>query len=119
MRIAEHVYTSQDDIDRIQSVIGELFNGAHVALRLEDGSEVRGIVAHKPTIQQFYDRQGREGSNATVRLETPALDDPEAAGWIDLFLDRVAGVRHLDRHELEPRHPSSTHARIRPDHGRA
>lgn len=107
MRIADTVYTSQVDIDRIQALIVELYNGAHVALRMDDGSELRGIVAHKPTIQQFYDRQGREGSNATVRLEQPGLEAPMEAGWIDLFLDRVVGVRHLDRHELEPWHPAS------------
>lgn len=106
MRIAEHVYTSQVDIDRIQALILELHNDAHVALRFDDGTELRGIVAFRPTIQQFFDRQGREGANATVRLEQPALEAPEKAGWIDVFLDRVVEVRHLDRHELEPWHPA-------------
>ena len=110
MRIAEHVYTRQVDIDRIQALIVELSNDQHVALRLDDGSEIRGVVAYKPTIQQFFDRSGREGSNATVRLERLALDEPETAAFIDLFLDRVVAVRHLDRHELEPWHPSRSDA---------
>lgn len=114
MRIAEHVYTSQVDIDRIQTLIVDLHNDDHVALRMNDGTELRGVVACKPTIQQFFDRSGREGSNATVRLEQPALNEPERAGWIDVFLDRVVGVRHLDRHELEGGHPASagSHPRI-------
>ena len=106
MRIAETVYTAQVDIDRIQTLILQLNNDDHVALRLDDGSELRGIVAYKPTIQQFFDRSGREGSNATGRLDQPAREQPDAAGWPDLFLDRVVEVRHLDRHELEPWHPS-------------
>lgn len=106
MRIADTVYTAQVDIDRIQALILELHNDAHVALRLDDGSELRGIVAYRPTLQQFFDRSGREGSNATVRLEHPALEAPEQAGWIDVFLDRIVKVRHLDRHELEPWHPA-------------
>lgn len=105
MRIADKVYTSQVDIDRIQTLIVMLDNDDHVALRLDDGRELRGIVAFKPTIQQFFDRDGREGSNATVRLDEPALEEPEKAGWIDVFLDRVVEVRHLDRHELEPWYP--------------
>lgn len=106
MRIADTVYTAQVDIDRIQTLIVMLDNDDRVALRLDDGRELRGIVAHKPTIQQFFDRSGREGSNATVRLDQPALENPEAAGWIDVFLDRVVEVRHLDRHELESCHPA-------------
>lgn len=102
MRIADHVYTDQADIDRIQARIFELPNDQHVELEFEDGRVLRGIVSVRPTIQMFFDRAGREGANATVRLVQPALDDPEGAGWIDVFLDRVTRVRHLDRHELEP-----------------
>lgn len=107
MRIADAVYTRQEDIDRIQALILELHNDARVALTLDDGTELRGIVAFKPSIQQFFDRNGREGSNAIVRLDQPALEAPEKAGWIDVFLDRVVALRHLDRHELEPWHPAS------------
>lgn len=104
MRIADTVYTSQPDIDRIQTLIKRLDNDDHVELTLNDGRVLRGVVAHKPSIQQFFDSGGREGSNALVRLVQPALDRPDEAGWLDVFLDRVVGVRHLDRHELEPGH---------------
>ena len=124
MRIAEHVFTRQDDIDRIQALILELDNDDRVELRMADGRQLRGIVAHKPTIQQFFDRHGREGSNATVRLDQPALEAPEQAGWIDVFLGDVASVRHLDRHELEPWYPKvadAEHTSPRPGtvHGQA
>lgn len=105
MRTADTVYTRQVDIDRLQALILELDNDDRVALTLDDGRELRGIVAFKPTIQQFFDRSGREGSNAVVRLDQPALENPDAAGWIDVFLDRVVALRHLDRHELEPWYP--------------
>lgn len=106
MRIADTVYTSQADIDRIQALIVELSNDDRVELTLADGRVLRGIVALKPTIQQFFDRSGREGSNATVRLDQPALEASEQAGWIDVFLGDVVGLRHLDLHELEPWHPA-------------
>lgn len=101
MRIADTVYTAQVDIDRLQARIVELPNDAHVQLTLDDGRVLTGIVSGRPTIQQFFDRSGREGSNATVRLEQPALDAPERAGWTDVFLDRIVDIRALDRGELE------------------
>jgi hypothetical protein len=107
MRIADTVYTRQADIDRIQALITRLGNDDRVALTLADGRELRGIVAFKPTIQQFFDRSGREGSNALVRLDQPALEAPDAAGWIDVALGDVVSVRHLDRHELEPWYPGA------------
>lgn len=108
MRIADTVYTDQADIDRIQALIVDLDNDDRVALTLADGRVVRGIVALKPSILQFFDRHGREGSNATVRLDQPALEAPDQAGWIDVMLGDVVAVRHLDRRELEPGYPQVT-----------
>lgn len=118
MRIADTVYTRQVDIDRIQALIAGLHNDDRVALALDDGRVLRGIVAMKPTIQQFFDRDGREGSNAIVRLDEPALEAPERAGWVDVFLDRVVAVRHLDRHELGARDPGARAPRLRIDRPR-
>ena len=103
MRIAPRVYTAQVDIDRLQSRIFELPNDQHVELTLDDGRVLRGIVAARPMTMQFFDADGREGTNGTVRLEQPALERPEQAQWVDLFLDQIVSVRHLDRHEIEPR----------------
>ncbi|TBR12423.1 MAG: DUF3247 family protein [Lysobacter sp.] len=93
MRIADTVYTDQADIDRLQAMIAELWNDRHVALRLDDGREFAGLVAARPILQQFFNRDGGEGSNAIVRIVQPAPDAPATAGWVDLFLDRIIDIR--------------------------
>ena len=103
MRIAPRVYIEQADIDRLQSMIFELPNDRRVQLTLVDGRVFTGIVAARPMTMQFFDADGREGTNGTVRLEQPALDRPEQARWVDLFLDQIAEIRPLDRGELDPR----------------
>ncbi|GAB6194740.1 DUF3247 family protein [Lysobacter xanthus] len=103
MRIAPHVYTDRNDIDRLQAMLFDLPNGQAVRLTLDDGRVFEGIVSGRPMTMQFFDADGREGTNGTVRIEQPALDAPMQAGWVDLFLSQIADVRHLDRHELSPR----------------
>ena len=95
-RNAERVHTDPAAIAAIQRTIELLPNGAHVVLGMEDGSEVSGIVAARPIAQVFFDPDGREGTNAVVRIEQPALEHPEAAGWRDLWVDRIREVRRLD-----------------------
>lgn len=95
-RRAEHVYTDQAAIERINQHVAMLCEDAHVAVRLDDGSELRGIVAARPMTQQFFDPSGREGLNALVRLEQQALEVPEAAGYRDVWLDRIRQVIRLD-----------------------
>lgn len=115
MRTAPRVYTRQVDIDRLQSMIFALPNNQHVQVTLDDGRVFTGIVAGRPMTMQFFDPDGREGTNGTVRLEQPALEDPEQARWVDLFLDQIVEVRPLDRHEIEPRPaPGATDTRHRP-----
>lgn len=103
MRTAPLVYTAQADIDRLQALIAELPTDRHVEVVLGDGRVFDGIVAEQPITVQFFDPDGREGTNGTLRLEQPALDSPERARRVDLFLHQIAEVRPLDRHELEPR----------------
>ncbi|MGY3266928.1 MULTISPECIES: DUF3247 family protein [unclassified Lysobacter] len=103
MRIAPRVYTAQYDIDRLQAMIFELPNDEHVQLTLDDGRVLSGVIAGRPMTMQFFDPNGVEGTNGTVRLEQPALEHPEQARWVDLFLDQIVEVRHLDRHELAAR----------------
>lgn len=91
---AECVYTSEADLARLRALIGELPNGAHVDLDLDDGRRLRGTVAARPTLQVFVDAAGREGMNALVRLEEPAMDEPASARYIDVWLDRIVAVRH-------------------------
>jgi hypothetical protein len=101
MRIAPRVYTRQADIERLQALIPELPNDRHVQLTLVDGRVFTGIVAARPMTMQYFDTDGREGTNGVVRLEQPALEQPEQARWVDLFLDQIAEIRPLDRGELD------------------
>ncbi|WP_162823803.1 DUF3247 family protein [Lysobacter sp. TY2-98] len=105
MRIAPRVYTAQPDIDRLQAIALELPNDEHVQVTLDDGRVFTGIVAARPITQQFYDANGDEGTNGAVRLEQSALEHPEDARWVDLYLDQIVEVRHLDRDEPGARHP--------------
>ena len=118
MRIAPRDNTEQADIDRLQALIPQLANDRRVELTLADGRVFTGIVAARPMTMQFFDADGREGTNGVVRLEQPALDEPEQARHVDLFLDQIEAIRPLDRHELDPRpaagasdsmHSASTH----------
>ena len=95
-RNAEHVYTDDADLDRIREHIEQLPNGAHVRLQLQDGHTIEGIVAARPIAQLFFGPDGNEGTNAVLRLEQPALSDPEAAGWRDLWVDRIRSITRLD-----------------------
>lgn len=95
-RNAEHVHIDPAEVARIQQHIELLPNGAHVLLTLDDGSELEGIVAARPIAQVFFGPDGNEGTNAVVRLEQPALYHPEAAGWRDVWVDRIRAIRRLD-----------------------
>lgn len=97
MRNANRVFTAEADIEQLRAKVAALPNGAHVELELEDGERLVGIVAARPMLQQFFDFSGREGTNGTVRLERPALDDPDhTPAPRDVWLDRISVVRRLD-----------------------
>ena len=95
-RNAERVHTDRAELDRLGQLIEQLPNGAHVVLRMEDGDAIEGIVAARPIAQVFFGPDGEEGTNAVLRLEQPALDQPESAGWRDVWVDRIQAVRRLD-----------------------
>lgn len=88
-QLAEHVYTKQHDIARIEAWVGQLDDEAKVAIRLSDGARVEGVVTARPTIQVFRDGSGREGVNAMVRIDDAA--NPEHAHY--LWLDRIIDIR--------------------------
>src|SRR3546814_10405432 len=88
-QFAEHVYTAQHDIARIESWAGQLEDEARVEILLVDGARVEGFVAARPTIQVFRDGAGREGMNAMVRIDDQA--NPEHAHY--LWLDRIIDIR--------------------------
>jgi len=88
-QFAEHVYTAQRDIARIESWAEQLEDEARVEIRLADGARVEGFVTVRPTIQVFRDGEGREGMNAMVRIDDQA--NPEHTHY--LWLDRIIDVR--------------------------
>ncbi len=99
-RNAEHVHTDPGEVARIQHIIEQLPNGAHVVLRMEDGSELKGVVAARPVAQVFFGPDGNEGTNAVLRLEypsidAPAIDHPDTTGWRDVWVDRIRAIRRL------------------------
>ena len=64
---------------------------ARVELTLEDGGQLRGTVAVRPTVQTFRDMDGQEGTNSLLRLDD--LDDP--AHQHVVWLDTVAKVEPI------------------------
>ena len=57
---------------------------------------VRARAVARAIALVFFGPDGREGTNAVVRLEQPALERPETAGWLDVWVDRIHEVRRLD-----------------------
>lgn len=91
----ERVFTDQADIARLERYVRMLIDGTSVALHLEDGSVVGGIVSMQPSVQVFLDAEGREGINGLVRLSLPAMDDPQMPGFRDVWLGEIREVRVL------------------------
>ncbi|MBA2237618.1 MAG: DUF3247 family protein [Lysobacter sp.] len=92
---ANRVHRDPAAIERLQSLIAALPNGARVALKLEDGSELRCRVAARPLMQVFVDPHGQEGSNAVLRVEPLTADPFESALPQDLWLDSIVAVRDI------------------------
>ncbi len=91
-RQAEHVYTDTATIQRFESLVAALQNGARVRLHLADGSVCQGIVTERPTLQEFFDGAGNEGTHGVVHLERPDLSDWHGFVWFD----QIERVEHLD-----------------------
>jgi hypothetical protein len=109
-RDAPRVHVAAAVIARLQAIALQLPQDAQVRVRLVDGGELRGMVSARPTVQAFYDADGREGMNAVVRIEC-FLDDGRAHGGGDhyLWLDRIDAVERLSN----PSPPESS-TRIHP-----
>lgn len=95
-RDCERVYTDQSDIDRLEHYVRVLIDGTSVALHLDDGSVVSGIVSMQPSVQVFVDGHVQEGLNGLVRLSMPAMYDPQLPGFRDVWLGSIQEVRILD-----------------------
>jgi len=91
-RQAQHVYTDQASIQRLESLVGELPSNGHVVLLLKDGSRCEGVISTRPNVQVYRDPDEREGINGEVQLEQPGT-----SAWIRRFwLDEIEHVEHLD-----------------------
>ena len=87
-RVADRVYSDAVDIARLEAVALQLQQDMRVAVALEDGRQLQGIVTATPTVQMFFDPQGREGLNGVVRIEGL----PGSDGDHTLWLDRIRAV---------------------------
>jgi Protein of unknown function (DUF3247) len=91
-QIADRVYTSAEDTQRLGHLVDELAVNAKVSLHLGDGRTTDGVVAVTPTVQVFRDPQGQEGINGIVKLI-----DPEQPEWSELvWLGDIERLVHLD-----------------------
>ncbi len=95
-RSAPRVHAEQAVIARMEQIARQLPQDSRVELRTDRGECFRGMVSATPTVQSFYDGNGREGLNGVVRLEA-FLDDGRAhqGGQHYLWLDEIEHVERL------------------------
>ncbi|HVR81668.1 MAG TPA: DUF3247 family protein [Luteimonas sp.] len=95
-RIADRVYSDAADIARLEAIALQLPQDLRVAVTLDDGTQLRGVVTATPTMQMFFDPQGNEGLNALARIEG-SLDKRQPGGGGDhyVWLDRIRAVTQL------------------------
>lgn len=88
-KLIDRVHQDPETIDRLKQLQQELDAALIVELHLQDGRILNGTVVERPTVMQFVDHEGREGSNGLLRLDT---DDGHSHL---LLLDEVARVVRL------------------------
>jgi hypothetical protein len=95
-RVAPRVHVQADAIERLEAMGAQLHENERVRIELDDGRIVEGIVELTPSLLVFFDPEGREGMNATVRLQ-PWLDDGRAHpdGLLNIWLDEIRAVTRL------------------------
>ena len=95
-RVAPRVHVDDAGIARLEAIALQLSQDDRVQVTLDDGRRMIGMVSATPTMQAFFDPQGREGMNALVRLEA-FLDDgrPHPGGSRDIWLDEIRDVTRL------------------------
>lgn len=91
-READTIHKDPASIARLQALVKELPDNAKVILHLQDDSQIRGVVAVVPTVQNFVNADDVEGVNGLVKLI-----DPERPDWsTTIQLDTIVRVEHLD-----------------------
>ncbi|AWH24089.1 DUF3247 family protein [Stenotrophomonas sp. YAU14D1_LEIMI4_1] len=90
-RIAPRIHTDPAQIARLESLLPQLEGETQVELTLQDGRRLLGTVAVRPTVQQFRNDAGDEGTNGLLRLDD--YDAPVQQHYV--WLDEIASVRRL------------------------
>ena len=90
-RIAPRIHTDPAQIARLESLLPQLEGETQVELTLQDGRRLLGTVAVRPTVQQFRNDAGDEGTNGQLRLDD--YDTPVQQHYV--WLDEIASVRRL------------------------
>ena len=110
-RVAPRVHVEADAIAGLEAIGAQLHENERVRVELDDGRIVEGIVELTPSLLVFFDPDGREGMNATLRLQ-PWLDDgrPHPDSLLNIWLDEIRAVTRVPN--PSPPEPS---LRIPPD----
>lgn len=90
-RIAPRIHTEPAQIARLESLLLQLEGETQVELTLQDGRRLLGTVAVRPTVQQYRNDAGDEGTNGQLRLDD--YDTPVQQHYV--WLDEIASVRRL------------------------
>lgn len=106
-REAPRVHLDPAAIARLEEVALQLPQDARVEVRLDDGSALRGMVSMMPTVQAFYDPEGREGLNGVARIECESSPGIASGDSRYLWLDRIGSVASLPN--PTPPEPSTRH----------
>jgi len=76
---------------RLEALLPQLDGETQVELILQDGRRLLGTVAVRPTVQQYRNEAGDEGSNGQLRLDD--CDTPVQQHHV--WLDEIASIRRL------------------------
>lgn len=90
-RIAPRIHTDPAQIARLEALLPQLRGETQVQLTLHDGRRLLGTVAVQPTLQQYRNDAGDEGSNGQLRLDD--LDTPVQQHHV--WLDEIVSIREL------------------------
>jgi len=88
-RTAPRIHVEQADIERLKALQLALDAELVVELHMRGGATLVGTLVDRPTVQQFRDAQGNEGTNGQVRID---LGDGDIR---DLWLDEVERFTRL------------------------
>ena len=90
-RIAPRIHTDPAQIARTEALLPQLDGETQVELILHDGRRLLGTVAVRPTVQQYRNAAGDEGSNGQLRPDD--YDTPVQQHHV--WLDEIASINRL------------------------